>query len=169
MGVWLAQILEWVFANFFYLHAKWEHEIVSKRILGLLFFFDLCVRKNFWEQTNKFEFLIFGWISLTRLKFSTSFLLKFQNCLRLFFDYVLSQVTDLMCKYAHNVMSINDHRDNVSINITCSLWDTLCILEVSFWVLVFFRIKKSKFQISNLFFFDQVSKCWKKNKVLQNE
>jgi len=45
--------------------AKWEYEIVSKRISELPFFFDLCVRKNFWERTNKFEcsFLVeFHWL-----------------------------------------------------------------------------------------------------------
>jgi len=59
--------------------AKWEYEIVSKRVSELLFFFDLCVRKNFWERTNKFECSFFGWVSLTRLKFNTSFFWSYKT------------------------------------------------------------------------------------------
>ena len=39
-------------------------KIVSKRISELPFFFDLCVRKNFWERINKFECSFF-WLSFT--------------------------------------------------------------------------------------------------------
>jgi hypothetical protein len=67
--------------------AKWEYEIVSKRIFGTsFFFFDLCVRKNFWERTNKFECLLFGWVSLTRLKFNTSFFWSYKTVIGFFFD-----------------------------------------------------------------------------------
>jgi hypothetical protein len=59
--------------------AKWEYEIVSKRVSELLFFFELCVRKNFRERTNKFECLFFGWVSLTRLKFNTSFFWSYKT------------------------------------------------------------------------------------------
>jgi hypothetical protein len=120
----------------FNLLAKWEHEIVLKQLP----FFRLMRLDELLRTNKKVWILIFGWISLTRLKFSTSFYCSFKIVLG-FFYYVLSWVTDLVCKHAHNVMSINDHSDNVSINITCLLWDTLCILEVSFWVLVFLRQK----------------------------
>ena len=66
--------------------AKWEYEIVSKRISELLFFFDLCVRKNFWERTNKFECCFFGWVSLTRLKFNTSFFWSYKTVIGFWFD-----------------------------------------------------------------------------------
>jgi hypothetical protein len=48
-----------LFLSKFNLLAKWEHEIVPKWILELPFFFDLCVRKNFWERTDKFKFQFF--------------------------------------------------------------------------------------------------------------
>ncbi len=50
---------------------------------------------------------------------------------------VMSQVTDSMCKYAHNRYFNNWSGDNASNKITCSLWDTLCILESLFWTLSF--------------------------------
>jgi len=112
--------------------AKWEYEIVSKRISELPFFFDLCVRKNFWERTNKVECEFFGWVSLTRLKFNTSFFWSYKTVIG-FIWLVMSQVTDSMCKYAHNSYFNNWSGDNASNKITCSLWDTLCILESLFW------------------------------------
>ncbi len=81
--------------------------------------------------------VIFGWVSLTRLKFNTSFFWSYKNRHRLLFWLVMSQVTDLMCKYAHNCYFNNWSGDNASNKITCSLWDTLCILESLFWTLSF--------------------------------
>ncbi len=58
----------------------------------------------------------------------------------------MSQVTDSMCKYAHNCDVNNWSCDNASNKITCSLWDTLCILEVSSELWIFFWTKsKSRF------------------------
>jgi len=61
-------------------------KIVSKRVSELPFFFDLCVRKNFWERTNKFECCFFGWVSLTRLKFNTSFFWSYKTVIGFWFD-----------------------------------------------------------------------------------
>ena len=62
----------------------------------------------------------------------------------------MSQATALIYKYAHNVMSINDHRDNASINITCSL-EILYVYLKSLLALIFLKVKKSKFRYSDLF------------------
>ena len=60
---------------------------------------------------------------------------------------VMSQLTDSMCKYAHNRYFNNWSGDNASNKITCSLWDTLCILESLFWTFKFSLTQsKSSFQ-----------------------
>ena len=131
--------------------AKWEYEIVSKRVSELLFFFNLCVRKNFWERTNKFECCFFGWVSLTRLKFNTSFFWSYKNRHRLLIWLVMSQVTDSMCKYAHNSYFNNWSGDNASNKITCSLWDTfMCTRKSLLELWVFFE--QSLSPDSNFFF-----------------
>ena len=139
-------------------------KIVSKRVSELPFFFDLCVRKNFWERTNKFECCLFGWVSLTRLKFNTSFFLKLQNRHRLLIWLVMSQVTDSMCKYAHNSYFNNWSGDNASNKITCSLWDTFMYTRKSLLELwVFFE--QSLSPDSNFF----LTKCRRKTKSLFEE
>jgi len=103
-------------------------KIVSKRVSELPFFFDLCVRKNFWERTNKFEFYFlveFHWLGWN----STLLFFEVTKQSKALFWLVMSQVTDSMCKYAHNRYFNNWSGDNASNKITCSLWDTLCILE----------------------------------------
>jgi hypothetical protein len=126
-------------------------KIVSKRISELPFFFDLCVRKNFWERTNKFECSFFGWVSLTRLKFNTSFFWSYKTVIGFLIWLVMSQVTDSMCKYAHNSYFNNWSGDNASNKITCSLWDTLCILESLFVGLLGFLWTKSKSRVRAFF------------------
>ena len=76
---------------------------------------------------------IFGWVSLTRLKFNTSFCWSYKIVIGFLIWLVMSQVTDSMCKYAHNSYVNNWSGDNASNKITCSLWDTLCILESLFF------------------------------------
>jgi len=65
----------------------------------------------------------------------------------------MSQATDSMCKYAHNRYFNNWSGDNASNKITCSLWDTLCILEVSL-DLESFPVKQSLSSDFELLFFD---------------
>ena len=74
----------------------------------------------------------------------------------------MSQVTDSMCKYAHNSYFNNWSGDNASNKITCSLWDTLCILESLFWTFKFFFWTQSKFGFRTFF----LTKCRKKTKSL---
>ncbi len=58
----------------FNLIARGEHEIVSKRILGLLFFSAYAFARTLRdEQISSNFFCIFGWVSMTRLKFNASF------------------------------------------------------------------------------------------------
>ena len=141
--------------------AKWEYEIVSKRISELPFFLTYAFVRTFENEQISSNVHFFGWVSLTRLKFNTSFFLKLQNRHRLFNWLVMSQVTDSMCKYAHNSYFNNWSGDNASNKITCSLWDTSCILESLFWDFGFFWTK-SKSRIRTFF----LTKCRRKTKFL---
>ena len=113
--------------------AKWEYEIVSKRVSELPFFSTYAFVRTFENEQISSNVHFFGWVSLTRLKFNTSFFWSYKTVIGFLIWLVMSQVTDSMCKYAHNSYFNNWAGDNASNKITCSLWDTSCILESLFW------------------------------------
>ena len=60
--------------------AKWEYEIVSKRISELLFFFSTyAFERTFENEQISSNVAFFGWVSLTRLKFNTSFFWSYKT------------------------------------------------------------------------------------------
>jgi hypothetical protein len=60
--------------------AKWEYEIVSKRVSELPFFFSTyAFVRTFENEQISSNVCFFGWVSLTRLKFNTSFFWSYKT------------------------------------------------------------------------------------------
>ena len=59
--------------------AKWEYEIVSKRVSELPFFSTYAFVRTFENEQISSNVHFFGWVSLTRLKFNTSFFWSYKT------------------------------------------------------------------------------------------